>query len=293
MKMSKDTPYGLALLLSGAVLIIFAAAVFLGLSGMCRGQLIMPIVAVMAGVLVVFYSLIRICRSKLSKSRRNGLMGELLGAALMLVIMMSGASPVSNVISVLEDKENLQSSVDSIVDEVADIPKEYKIYVDERIQSYKTHLLSLTPGTEDYERQLSRAAGESRQEKAKFIARSLQRRLYNPNMEAVEAERTAWLLTLNNVDAFSQRTVSMVAAAALEWIDEYREISTIEYLGEDTEPFEMPELEEKLSAYELNRSDFLHPTVFGGGIALVCYILVLIPYLLIRRSGKEKSGTHE
>lgn len=293
MKMSKDTPYGFALLLSGIVLMAFAAVVFIGLSGMCQGQLVIPAVIVIAGVLIVFYSLIRICKSKLGRSLKKGLMSEMLTAIVILVIMMCGASPVSNMISSFDGKKNLQADVDSIVEEVSNLPQAYRDYVDDRAQSYSSHLLSLQPGSEDYETQLARAAGDTRQEKARRIVASLKRRLLNDEMEKIETKRAEWLSSITDADALNRRTASAVAAAGLKWIDEYREISTIEYKGENADEFEMPELEEKLSLYDIDHIDLLSPSSKGLLATLLCYLLVLVPYFLIRRSGKAKSGTHD
>lgn len=293
MKMSKDTPYGLALLLSGIVLMAFAAVVFIGLSGMCQGQLVIPAVIVIAGVLIVFYSLIRICKSKLGRSLKKGLMSEMLTAIVILVIMMCGASPASNMISSFDGKKNLQADVDSIVEEVSNLPQAYRDYVDDRAKSYSSHLLSLQPGSEDYETQLARAAGDTRQEKARRIVASLKRRLLNDEMEKIEMKRAEWLSSITDADALNRRTASAVAAAGLKWIDEYREISTIEYKGENADEFEMPELEEKLSLYDIDHIDLLSPSGKGLLATLLCYLLVLVPYFLIRRSGKAKSGTHD
>lgn len=292
MNISKETPYGFVMVLSGVALLAFAAIVFIGLTGMCQGQLIIPIASVAIGVIAIFYCLLLICKWKQVLSAKDGMIRELLITLLMLLIMLCGASPVSNVISALDDKEGLQENVDSIIENVSSIAPAYKEYVEERTEAYRDHLVHLHTGSDDYNIQLSKAAGDSKKQKAKAVVNSLKRRLINPAMEDIEAKRAEWLNSLTDINAFTQRTASMVASSGVKWIEEYNRISSIKYAGEEVEPFDMPELKEKLLQYRIGQSDILHPSFTGLIITLLCFLMTLTPYLLIRRSGKSKSGTH-
>lgn len=293
MNISKETPYGFGMVLSGVTLLAFAAIVFIGLTGMCQGQLIIPIISVLVGVVALFYCLLLICRWKQNLSTKQGLAREILIALLMLIIMMGGAAPVSNVITALDDKDGLQENVDSIIENVSCIAPAYKEYVEQRAEAYREHLVHIHKGSDDYNIQLSNAAGNSKREKANAVVNSLKRRLLNPAMEEIEAKRAEWLNSLTDINAFTQRTASIVASSGVKWIQEYNQISSVMYAGEEYEPFDMPELKERLSKYSIGQSDFMHPTLAGTIITLLCFIMTITPYLLIRRSVKSKTGTHE
>lgn len=268
----------------------FAAFVFFGLSGMFLGNLLLPAILVIFGVFVIVYSLLRMCKAK-TEVDRQGIKYEIIFGIIILIVMMCGATPISNVVGALNDQEKYQQNVDSTVAEVENLPLAYRAYVDDRVESYRDYLDSLDVWSPEYKEILEDIVGNTKSEKIDNLCRSLARRLVTQDMDSVEKARSEWLHSLEGVNAFTQRTVSMAAGCGMKWMSEYREMSSVMFLGEETQPFDMPEMKKKLSKLG-GYANFLKPGFAGIVIVLMCFALILLPYYMIRRSAKGKGGTH-
>lgn len=288
---NKETPYGVVMVLSGLTVLGFSAMVFLGLSGMFLGKLLLPVVLVIISVLVIMYCLLKMCKSKQTQSLKAGLIRELLWGCIIFVIMMCGATPISNVVGALNDNGRFQESIDSVVKDVESLPVVYRDYVDERVERYREHLMSLNEWETEYVDMLQGVGGSTQRAKATYVCNSLMRKLVTTDMDSVEKVRSEWLHSLTDVDAFSQRTISMVASSGIEWMNEYKELSAITYYGEDSEPFDSLELRKKLSKMG-GYAAFSKPSLLGMMIVCGAFACVIMPYVMIRRSKKGKSGTH-
>lgn len=288
---NRETPYGVVMVLSGLIVLGCSAMVFFGLSGMYLGKLLLPVILVIISVLVIMYSLLKMCKYKQTHSLKSGWMRELLWGCVIFAIMMCGATPISNVVGALNDKGKFQENVDSIVRDVESLPLLYRDYVDERVERYQSHLMSLNEWESEYVQMLQGVGGSTQRAKAIYVCNSLTRKLITADMDSVEKVRSEWLHSLTDINAFSQRTIYNIASAGIEWMNEYKNLSSITYYGEETEPFDSPELRKKLTKMG-GYVDFSKPSLLGVLIVCVAFVLVILPYIMIRRSKRSKSGTH-
>lgn len=293
---STDTPYGMSLALAGIALICFSALTFMGLNYHFGGEMLVPAALVIGGIALVVWALVAICRMKQTLSFGAGIVKELILALIVLFVMLGASMPISNFMRVIDDQDKFQSSIDSTVEVVKTIGTTYQTYAHERIDHYRTHLQGLHPGSREYAQELQGASGETKSAKVNAVVKSLQRRLFTPEMQEVEKRRTAWLDGLHEVNVWNVLTPRNIAAvnnAASDWVEEYRNVSAMIYIGEESEPFSMPQLRNRISELSRAYTAFDIPNMRGLLVSAVCFALLMTPYFLTRRNTRSKAGTHK
>ncbi len=293
---SKDTPYGIALALSGIALLAFGALTFLGLDYRFEGNLYVVVPMMLAGAAVVIWALVKMCKMKQTLRVREGAVKEIAFALLVLAVLGCASVPFTNFLHVLDHQDEFQAGVDSTVIVVKGIDEAYKTYANERVNNYRNHLRSLWTGSSAYRTELEGAAGNTKEEKIASLTNSLQRRLLSINTEDVAKARNQWLESLHSISVWNiltPRNIAAVGNAGNEWVEQYRKVSEMIYVGENAEPFAMPQLENKLSSTIASFTRFHRPDLRGIFAALFCFVFIMIPYFQTRRNTKGKRGTHQ
>lgn len=293
---SRDTPYGISLSLSGIALLCLGALAFLGLDYHCEGNLLLPIILVVIGMVTVVWSLVKICKAKQNLNLGEGMLKEFAFAIIILAVVASASLPIGTLLQVVRHKDNLQTDIDSTIIAVKTIGETYQDYARERISDYQRHLYALPTTSSAYDTELRGASGITRSEKVKSVITSLQRRLLNEQMLEVEKQRQEWLDGLHDVSVwniFTPRNMSAIGSAGAEWVEEYRKVSDIIYSGETAEPFSMPELQDRISQLGGTYTTFCKPDTMCVALTFVGFIFIMTPYFLIRRNTRSKVGTHK
>jgi len=293
---SKDTPYGIALALSGVALLAFGALTFLGLDYRFEGNLFIAVPLVLLGAAIVIWALVRMCQLKQTLRVREGVVKESAFALLVFAVLGSASIPFTNFMRVLDHQDEFQAGVDSTVLVVKGVDEAYKTYANERVTNYRQHLRSVWTGSSVYNTEIAGAAGNTKDEKINSLVNSLQRRLLEINMDSVSKVRNEWLDGLHSINVWNiltPRNISAVGKAGSQWVEEYRIVSEKIYAGESAEPFAMPQLEDKLSSVTSSFTQFHKPDFRGIIAALACFVFIMIPYIQTRRNTKGKVGTHE
>lgn len=293
---SRDTPYGISLSLSGIALLCLGALAFLGLDYHCEGNLLLPIILVVIGMVTVVWSLVKICKAKQNLSLGEGMLKEFTLSVIIMAVVASASLPVGTLLQVVRHKDNLQADIDSTVIAVKTIGQTYQDYARERISDYQRHLHALPATSSAYDTELRGASGTTRSEKVKSVITSLQRRLLNEQMLEVEKQRQEWLDGLHDVSVwniFTPRNMSAIGNAGTEWVEEYRKVSEIVYSGETAEPFSMPELQDRISQMGGTYTTFRKPDTMSVALTFVGFIFIMTPYFLTRRNTRSKVGTHK
>lgn len=265
--LSKDTPFGISMILAGGALLFFSTLVFFGLNYHFAGDFLIPITFIAIGWIVIGICVIQMCKSKKRYRLRDGWSVELALALIALGMIMCGTVPCSNFMKVNDHKEEFINNIDSTIAEVKDISHCYRDYAERRCTKYEQKHFSDGKGL------------------------SLRRRLLPPNINKIEDEREAWLDNMGEVNlwnVFTPRNVVMIKTAGVTWLDEYRLLSEIIFKDEAAVPFDIPGLEERLDQLYFAHSRMRGVDKRGIMLGGVCYLVVMIPYLLVRRNRKYR-----
>lgn len=261
----KDTPFGISMFIAGVAMLFFSAMVFLGLDYHFQGELLIPVALVAISWIVVGYCVVRMCKSKQMVRLKDGWVPELLMTLVVLMVMLAGSVPCTNFMKVRDHRPEFVANVDSAIIEVKDLSCCYRDYAEQRCENYEARHFTDGKG------------------------RSLRRRLMPKYIADIEDMRDAWLddvVDVNLWNIFTPRNVAMIKKAALQWLDEYKELSNVIYKDEKAEPFDMPDLESKLDRLYFKNAKMEGVDERGLLISGICFLLVIMPYMLVRRNRK-------
>lgn len=295
------------MVLSGLALLCFVALVFLGLDYRFEGELLVPITLTVVGCIAVVKCLVNMCKWKQTLTIRKGIGKEIGAAVLTLVLLVLGSVPFTNFLMVLDHEDEFRECVDSTIITIKNIAPAYKEYATERVDNYRRYLTGLSSRSSAYYNDLANASGETKTQKVNALVGSLKRRLFPEEMTKIEEEREVWLeglrvkgeetdsvggrVEMSVWNIFTPKNVALIGNAGNSWVEEYRAVSEKIYSGETAVPFEMDELNNQLRVFEEKYTRFSKPDIRSLVAVLICYGLLLTPYILIRRSKKASRGT--
>lgn len=276
--------------LSGLGLIYFAWFSFMGLNYHFHGNLLLPVVIVTVGCVALVYCLVQMCRSKRSRDRRHGLPREVGSALLSIGIVAAASMPFTQFLKIVEDEDRLREAVRTTCAETRSITPAYREYVHERVEAYGRKLQDM--GASELNRAIPALYDLPRSRRIGMACESLGRRLLPPSMERVDALRCAWLDVMCDVNVWNisaPRDINAIGKAGRMWVEEYRQIAGDYCVGEEQLGFEVPGFDGSLVAYNRDFAHFTRPYPLALAASLLCFVMMMLPYVLTVRSRNYKS----
>ena len=185
-------------------------------------------------------------------------------------MIIIGLWPVTLVLFVHDNVEELKALQNNTRNYALSVDSLYEDYAHERVNRYSAYLDSVKIKKNEKSRRVS----------------SLERRLLSHDNDSIIVLRKEWLATLpeaNIRNISTAKNLHLVFQAAIEWIEEYKEISAVFYEGEKEQPFDCGAY--STSAYQeyerfksLKRPSWL--SILAAG---VCIIFIFATYFFVTR----------
>ena len=149
-----------------------------------------------------------------------------------------------------------------------------------------------------YNERVRNAAGITDQEKIDNIAECLRNHLIPDSTEVIIADRHSWLKRAQNSTVWNPLMASNIRhldEVVNGWMENYLELASVKFSGEHPEKFDYPDFKSRVNVLTKTYSVMQAPSFLSIIIALVCYFIMLLPYLLTEKSlaSKESDNTNK
>lgn len=298
-----NVKFNFAAVFSIMVLLAFSYITFMGLDYLKGGNLLLPIVLTVCFMLLVMVSIAIMCASKATRLHRISVIGQAFFGIIILAAFIASAFPFTNFMHVVNDKENITNKVQEACNSAINLENAYVNYVDSRIEQYKDNLSLISRGKNinptRYKECLSEAAGNTDEVKIEGLAKSLRNKLLPVSTTKIVEERHNWLEGAKNANVWNPLTpanMRQIDQQVNGWLANYQKLSSISYQGEDVKPFEYDGFSSSLSELTKSYSNISQkPSPQVLAIALFCYLVMLLPYFMTRKSlaGATSNNTND
>lgn len=279
--------FSFSLVFSIVVLLAFAYITFLGLVYWRAGNLSTPLLITAGLIAIVLLCVIIMCKAKETRWKNTGTFGQIFFGFIILVSFLLSAVPFTNFLRVRQDKEAISEKVKEACDAAIAMDEAYSNYVEQRLEDYQDNLNLMVMGKDisptEYNDCVAGATGNTDEEKIAALTKSLHMKLMPDTTALVVAERQKWITNAKEVKILNPLTptnINTVDQHVNGWLENYKELSSIRYKGEDTQGFEYTQFESKLTEVTDSYTKFKFPSIWAILIAIACFGIMLLPYFL-------------
>lgn len=281
------------------ILLAYSYFAFMGLVYWREGDIILPIILVVAFIAIVLLCLTIMCKSRATRWRRIGSIGQVVFGTIIFVAFLVSAVPFTNFLDVLAQQKKFSTEIDNVLESAQQLDTEYQDYVDQRLDNYEEALRLVSRGRDinpaEYTRLLGNAAGNSDEQKIRNLSKSLRRKLVPDSISEVQEERQFWVGSAHDMSVWNimlPRNIAKINEQVEGWSVNYTELSDFSYAGEDTEPFEFEEFESDLTTLTKRYTKLHMPTPLAIIVSLLCFAIMLLPYFMTERdvAGRVSKG---
>lgn len=287
--MSKN--FNFAFTFSVMVLLVFSYITFLGLVYWQGGNLFTPVLLTIGLMALVLLCVFIMCKSKATRWKKIGTIGQVFFGLIVLCTLLCASLPFTNFLRVIQDSSSIYENVQSTCDAAINLDSAYSKYVDNRITKYKDNLLVIGQGKQmnptKYQECLGGASGNTDVEKIAGLAKSLKNKLLPETTASVVKERHDWLNSAKNASIWNPLTsknISKVDEQVNGFLDNYLQLSSISYKGEDNFPFVYTEFKSEINKLTASYKTFQKPTFLSIIVSLICFLVMMLPYIMTRGS---------
>lgn len=295
--------FSFSLVFSIVVLLAFAYITFLGLVYWREGNLSTPLLMTAVLIAVVLLCVIIMCKAKETRWKNIGTFGQIFCGFIILVSFLLSAVPFTNFLRVRHDKEDISEKVNEACEAAIAMDEAYSNYVDQRLANYQDNLNLMVMGKDisptEYSECVAGATGDTDEEKIEALTKSLQMKLMPDSTAIVVAERQKWITNAKEVKILNPLTpanINTVDQQVNGWLENYQELSSVRYKGEETQGFKYTQFESKLKQLTDTYTKFKFPSIWAILIAIACFGIMLLPYFLTDRdiaSTEDKRGKNK
>ena len=295
--------FSFSLVFSIVVLLAFAYITFLGLVYWREGNLSTPLLMTAVLIAVVLLCVIIMCKAKETRWKNIGTFGQIFCGFIILVSFLLSAVPFTNFLRVRHDKEDISEKVNEACEAAIAMDEAYSNYVDQRLANYQDNLNLMVMGKDisptEYSECVAGATGDTDEEKIEALTKSLRMKLMPDSTAIVVAERQRWITNAKEVKILNPLTpanINTVDKQVNGWLENYQELSSVRYKGEETQGFEYTQFESKLKQLTDTYTKFKFPSIWAVLIAIACFGIMLLPYFLTDRdiaSTEDKGGKNK
>lgn len=291
--------FSFAAVFSLMVLLGYSYLMFMGLIYWQEGRLLLPICLTLGFIAVVVACLMVMCMSKATRWKRIGTIGQCIFGFIILLAFIASAVPFTNFMDVVAQQGKFNEEINNVVESARRLDTEYANYTEQRLSDYRQLLTNVSQNraehAAEYQRLLAGAAGNTDERKIENMVNSLRRKLVADSVSAIVEERQQWLERAADMSVWNlllPTNMARISDEVYNWTELYANFSDFSYNGEHARPFEYPEFSTELAALTRNYSQLHMPSVLAIIIALLCFGIMLLPYLLTERdvAGRVSKG---
>lgn len=283
--------FNFASVFSIMVLLVFSYITFLGLVYWKEGELFLPLVLTLSMIVIVIGCVFVMCLSKATRWKRIGTIGQIFFGIIILATLLLAAFPFTNFLRVAEASDDIKNKIATTCDAAVKLDEAYEEYVNTRLDNYKSNLVLISKGRNinpsQYKECLGGASGSSDEAKIESLKKSLKNKLYPDSTSNIVKERHEWLDKARNANVWNPLTssnISKVNKSVEGWQNNYKQLSSVSYKGEESEPFAYEEFSSQLKELTKTYAEFQRPSFFSVIISLICFFIMMLPYIITRES---------
>lgn len=281
----EKTKFNYAFVFSIMVLLVFSYITFLGLVYWKAGEIVLPILLTLALIAIIIGCVYVMCLSKATRWKRIGTIGQVFFGLIVLVTLIAAAYPFTNYLRVLADSEEIAQKVEATCDAAEKLDVAYEEYVNERVENYRSNLALIGKGKSinptRYKECLGGASGATDEAKIAALSKSLNNKLYPDSTAEVVMERHELLNSARNANVLNPlmpSNIKKIGEQVGDWVNNYKELSSISYKGEDAASFTYEDFDNQLSQLTETYTKFHRPSFFSIVISLICFVIMMLPY---------------
>lgn len=260
--------------LASVVLLAYTYISFLGMLYKVDGVAWKAVLFAFAVIAIVSACVYFMVNAKVTKSKDIGVIGQiLLGLVILGAFLFSGA-PFTSFLKVAGNRDKIEREIAIVKQLAAGIDSTYNVYAYDRVHQYKR---SLDSGDE-------------------LRVKSLQRRLLPETLLPVQSQRQEWVSQIENMTIWNimlPQNLKYMQQCVNDWSDNYNQLSSIAYDGQQLNPFEYSEFQTKLDGL---MNDFKNAgySFWAVLVAIIAALAMLVPYWLAipTQTRKTKNVTY-
>lgn len=269
-------------------LLAYAFFAFMGLVYKKDGDIAIPLLLILAGIVLILACVYAMCKSKESRWKiRN--VGQVFFGVVILLLFIMAAYPFTNFFKVVERQDEIKEKIEALFTSAKNVDKAYKEYANARIQKYEDQLRLVSSGKRirpsEYHQLLENAAGENDERKIENLSKSLQRQLLPASMDSICKQRTQWLETTNKMSVWNMLLPSNIKKIAKEvgnYVEDYTELSATIRMGENVEPFTYQDINNDLGNLKQIYTKFSKPSFIAIFVSIIGFLIILLPYFITK-----------
>lgn len=279
--------FSFSLVFSIVVLLAFAYITFLGLVYWKEGNLSTPVLITAGLIAIVLMCVVIMCKARETRWKGIGLFGQIFFGFIILATFLLSAVPFTNFLRVRHDRADIADKVKQACDAAIAMDSAYSDYVNQRIANYQDNLDLIVMGKDisptEYSECVAGATGENDEEKIQALVASLRMKLMPESTVEIVAKRQRWIsdaMGVNVLNPMTPANINTVDQQVNGWLENYQELSNIQYKGEEVGMFEYSQFESKLTELTDIYSKFQFPSLWAIIIAVACFGIMLLPYFM-------------
>lgn len=291
--------FNFAAVFSLMVLLGYSYLMFMGLVYWREGSIAVPLLITIGFIALVVACLVIMCMSRATRWKRIGSIGQAIFGTIILLAFIASAIPFTNFMDVVASQNRFSEEINHVLDAAKGLDENYQGYVRQRLDNYRNMLGEVSErrasAPSDYDRLLGGAAGNNDQQKIENMVNMLRRKLVPDSSSMVAEERQQWLEGAADMSVWNLLLPTNMAKINQEvsnWTEMYTDFSRVTVGGEQTAPFEYEEFSSELQALTSRFTRLHAPSILAIIIALLCFGIMLLPYLLTERdvAGRTSKG---
>jgi hypothetical protein len=227
---------------------------------------------------------------KTSRKFKTCFIWEVILLALFGGVALFAIFPFSHYFAVSNQKDEIQKKVSDNITQAENMFAKYERYAEDRESSYRDKLHRVVaakytqPG--EYANYFEHGVDDNMQIENKMF--TLHADLYPSNYEDMKKGSTEWLINAKNAVAYWYSisivdVVNDVEKNSKNWLAKLTEFSTVRAQGEQTQDFTYALSFDDIKRYFTTPGT---PTWLSAVLAVLAYVLMLLSYLITRRSTK-------
>ena len=287
----QESKFNFAFVFSIIVLLGFSYITFLGLVYWKEGDFKLPGLLTAILIISVLACVYIMCKSKATRWKRIGTIGQLFFGFIIFVVLLSAAFPFTNFLRVSKDSEEITKKVAEVCDAAINLDNTYEAYVNKRVEDYESNLSVIAKGKRakptQYKECIGGASGTTDEEEISNLSKSLKNKLYPESTIAIVKERHDWLESARSANVWNPFTPSNIKEIDNQvngWVENYKNLASVKYKGEDSHEFSYDSFTSKLSQLTNTYSVFQRPSFFSIIISIICFVVMLLPFIVTRKS---------
>ncbi len=226
-------------------------------------------------LLIVCICVYVMCRARATRWKNIGVPGQVIFGGIILLTFCVAGMPFASFLNAAQSKDRINEEARNVQLTAMQLDNSYNDYVNERVADYEQVLL-------DNPSLYKKAGGMDNATKIVNLTTSLKNRILPKGLDAVQQERRNWLDGIEDMSIWNMHTpknISYLSECVNSWADEYKEISSIIYNGEEVDAFSYPVFQEKLDELKADLSR-VHYSIWSILVAILCSAFMLLPYFI-------------